>query len=293
MSDLFRRTLGESIAVETDLHDGLWNAWADPNQLESALLNLVINARDAMPEGGQLTIRTANRILRHIDTAGNDEIQPGEHVLVSVSDTGVGMTPEVLERVFEPFFTTKDIGQGTGLGLSMIYGFTKQSGGHVTIQSEPGRGTAVEIYLPRTLESAAAEPPAPQEAPRAQRAELILVVEDDPHVRAYSCETLASLGYRVLEAQDAPAALALLGRNPDIQLLFTDVGLPGMNGRELADEARRMRPGLPVLLTSGYTGDAVPSGARDHRFALLNKPFTVEQLATRIRRVMETSRVPA
>jgi signal transduction histidine kinase len=290
MSDLFKRTLGESIRVETILAEDLWNTRADPNQLESALLNLVINARDAMPAGGRLTIRTANRTLDEDYAAAHAEVVPGDYVLVSVSDTGTGMPSEVLERAFEPFFTTKDIGQGTGLGLSMIYGFVRQSGGHVKIESEPGRGTEVKIYLARTLARAVPQAPNGQPAPRATSGETILVVEDDANVRAYSTESLRSLGYRVVEAQDAPTALKQLDAHPDIRLLFTDVGLPGLNGRELADEARLRRPGLPVLFTSGYTHDAViMSGAQGEGVQLLTKPFTVEQLASRIRQAIECS----
>ena len=294
MSDLFRRTLGESIQVETVLAGGLWNTKADPNQLESALLNLVINARDAMPQGGRLTIETSNCFLDEAYAAANSEVDAGQYVLVAVSDTGTGMTPDVLERVFEPFFTTKDIGQGTGLGLSMIYGFVKQSGGHVKIYSEPGMGTTVKIYLARTWEHAVSDAPAPAQTPLAEEEEAILVVEDDPNVRAYSCETLASLGYKVLEAPDAPSALALIESHPEIRLLFTDVGLPGLNGRQLADEAHRRRPGLPVLFTSGYTRNAiVHNGTLDPGVHLLNKPFTVEQLAASVRRVLEGERLPA
>jgi signal transduction histidine kinase/NO-binding membrane sensor protein with MHYT domain len=290
MSDLFKRTLGESIQVETILAENLWNTRADPNQLESALLNLVINARDAMPEGGRLTIRTANSTLDENYAAAHAEVVPGDYVLVSVSDTGSGMAPGVLERAFEPFFTTKDIGQGTGLGLSMIYGFVRQSGGHVKIESAPGRGTDVKIYLARTLARAAPQATGAQPAPRATSGETVLVVEDDANVRAYSTESLRSLGYRVVEAQDAPTALKQLDAHPDIRLLFTDVGLPGLNGRELAEEARLRRPGLPVLFTSGYTHDAViMSGAQGEGLPLLTKPFTVEQLASRIRQAIECS----
>jgi NO-binding membrane sensor protein with MHYT domain/signal transduction histidine kinase/CheY-like chemotaxis protein len=287
MSDLFRRTLGESIRVETVLAGGLWNTWADPNQLESALLNLVINARDAMPHGGRLTIETANCLLDDAYASAHAEVEPGQYVMVAVTDTGTGMTQGVLERVFEPFFTTKDVGQGTGLGLSMIYGFVKQTGGHVKIYSEPGQGTTVKIYLARTYE-VAADAPARAQAPGAQSGEVVLVVEDDPNVRTYTVESLTNLGYRVLEAQDASSALAVLDSHPEVRLLFTDVGLPGPNGRQLAEEAQQRRPGLRVLYMSGYTRNAiVHNGVLDPGVNLLNKPFTTDQLAAKVRQVLE------
>ncbi|HEY8382462.1 MAG TPA: MHYT domain-containing protein [Microvirga sp.] len=289
MSDLFRRTLGESIQVETVLAGGLWMTSADPNQLESALLNLVINARDAMPEGGRLTIETANCHLDDAYAAQNAEVDPGQYVLVAVTDTGTGMPPEVAAHVFEPFFTTKEIGQGTGLGLSMIYGFVKQSGGHVKIYSEPGQGTSVKLYMPRTLAAEEApRVPVPDSALRSRAQETILVVEDDADVRAYSIETLTSLGYRVIEARDADTALAALEGHPKVDLLFTDVGLPGRNGRQLADEIRRRLPHLPILFTTGYARNAIiHNGVLDSGLHLLPKPFTVEQLAAKVRGVLE------
>jgi signal transduction histidine kinase/ActR/RegA family two-component response regulator len=287
MSDLFRRTLGETIQVEAVLAGGLWSTFADPNQLESALLNLVINARDAMPTGGKLTIETANCHLDDAYAAAHPDVKAGQYVMVAVTDTGTGMTPDVMARVFEPFFTTKDIGQGTGLGLSMIYGFVKQSGGHVKLYSEPGQGTIVKIYLSRTTqERAADEPRAAAEVPTHSH-ETVLVVEDDAAVRAYSVETLTGLGYRVLEAPDGESALRILEAHGDIDLLFTDVGLPGMNGRQLADEARRRRERLPILFTSGYTRNAiVHNGMLDTGVQLLNKPFTTQQLAEKVRAVL-------
>jgi two-component system NtrC family sensor kinase len=287
MSDLFRRTLGEQITVETVLAGGLWLTNADPNQLESALLNLVINARDAMPSGGKLTIETANCHLDEAYARANGEVQAGQYVQVAVTDTGTGMPREALEKVFEPFFTTKGVGQGTGLGLSMVYGFVKQSGGHVKIYSEPRQGTTVKIYLPRLIGEEAADERETRDLPRAEARETVLVVEDDNDVRAYSVESLTSLGYKVLEARDANSALATLQSHGSITLLFTDVGLPGLDGRKLADEVRRLRPDLPVLFTTGYARNAiVHNNVLDPSVQLLTKPFTTEQLATKVRAVI-------
>jgi signal transduction histidine kinase len=293
MSNLFRRSLGQSIRVETVLASDLWNTLADPNQLESALLNLVINARDAMPAGGRLTLTTANCAVGAGRGAAGEGIEPGAYVTISVEDTGTGMTEDVMERAFEPFFTTKDVGQGTGLGLSMIYGFVKQSGGHVQIHSTPGVGTKVTIILPRTLQAAAAGDAPARPIAKARRRETILAVEDDPQVRAYAVETLRSLGYRVLEADDAASALSLIQARPDIDVLFTDVGLPGLNGRQLADEVWRRRPDLPVLFTTGHAAEAIgEDGTVDPELHLLNKPFTVEQLAEKVRQVLDGSHRP-
>jgi NO-binding membrane sensor protein with MHYT domain/signal transduction histidine kinase/CheY-like chemotaxis protein len=293
MSDLFRRTLGESIRVETVLAGHVWSVFADPNQLESALLNLAINARDAMPNGGRVTIETANCHLDEAYAAASGDVTPGQYVLIAVSDTGTGMTSEVMQHVFEPFFTTKEIGQGTGLGLSMIYGFVKQSGGHIRIQSQPDKGTTVKIYLPRTSRSETGQSATRAHPPRAQSGETILVVEDDREVRAYSVESLKSLGYQVLEAKDAASALSLVATGTKIDLLFTDVGLPGRNGRQLADELARIRPHIPVLFVSGYTRDAiVQNGMLEPGVHLLNKPFTVDELAGKVREVIESMRAP-
>ena len=239
MSDLLRRTLGEQIAVETVLAGGLWRAHADPNQLEVAIVNLAVNARDAMPNGGKLTIETANVHLDERYAAAQVEVLPGQYVMLAVTDNGVGMTPEVKAKAFDPFFTTKDIGQGTGLGLSQVYGFVKQSRGHVKIYSEVGEGTTVKIYLPRyhAAPQESDEEKVPHVA-RGGRNETVLVVEDDDDVRTYSTESLRELGYTVLEAVHAAAALQLLDHHPEVAVLFTDIGLPGgMNGRQLADEA--------------------------------------------------------
>jgi signal transduction histidine kinase/DNA-binding response OmpR family regulator len=291
MSDLLHRTLGESIVIETVLAAGLWRTLIDANQLESALLNLAVNSRDAMPGGGKLTIETANAWIDQGYANIHLEVAPGQYVLVAVSDTGSGMSREVLGRAFEPFFTTKGIGQGTGLGLSQVYGFVKQSGGHVKLYSEPGHGTTVKLYLPRLDGEAAAEPPVadPEPVAAGSRSELILLVEDDPDVRAHSLDMLRELGYRVLVAGDGASALAQLAAAGAVDLLFTDVGLPGgMNGKQLADEARRLRPGLRVLFTTGYARNAiVHHGRLDPGVELLAKPFTFAALADKLRQVLE------
>jgi CheY-like chemotaxis protein len=291
MSDMLRRTLGETIAMETVLAGGLWPTFADPNQVESAVLNLAVNARDAMPEGGRLTIETANAHLDEAYAAAHQEVLPGQYVLIAVSDTGSGMSKEAIAKAFEPFFTTKEPGQGTGLGLSQVYGFVKQSGGHVKIYSEPGAGTTVKIYLPRYFgaEAPAEIEPSRVSIPAAVHAETVLVVEDDEDVRASGAESLRELGYRVLEAPDGPAALQLLETDPSIRLLFTDVGLPGgQDGRQLADAARRRWPGLKVLFTTGYARNAiVHQGRLDPGVALIVKPYTHATLAAKIRAVLD------
>jgi signal transduction histidine kinase/DNA-binding response OmpR family regulator len=291
MSDLLRRTLGESITTETVLAGGLWRISADANQLESALLNLAVNARDAMSGGGKLTIETANAHLDEAYAAGHDEVKPGQYVMVAVTDTGSGMTKDVVAKAFDPFFTTKDVGQGTGLGLSQVYGFVKQSGGHVKIYSEPGEGTTVRLYLPRLPGSGdeAVETAPPQQIPVGRKSEVVLVVEDDEDVRAGTVEMLRELGYGVLEAADGRAALRLLESNAGIHLLFTDVGLPGgLNGRQLADEALRRHPKLKLLFTTGYARNAiVHHGRLDPGLELIVKPFTFAGLAAKIRLVLE------
>jgi PAS domain S-box-containing protein len=294
-SELLRRTLGESIAVQTMLADELWTTHIDRNQLENALLNLAVNARDAMPEGGRLTIETANLDL-DAASAGtmNGDIGPGQYVTIAVSDTGTGMTEDVLSRAFEPFFTTKADGRGTGLGLSQVFGFIKQSGGHVTLATEPGHGTVVTFYLPRHLaepsrrDTAVAQPDQPHEP--IGHGETVLLVEDDEQVRGTTTEAVAELGFRVLVASDAEAALRILDDRPEIALLFTDIGLPGRDGRQLAEEAVRRRPGLRVVLATGYTNNvALGAGQREHRFHLLAKPFAFDVLAAKLREVMRRS----
>jgi PAS domain S-box-containing protein len=290
MSDLLRRTIGEAILVETVLAGGLWPTLADSNQLENALINLAVNARDAMPDGGKLTIETANTHLDEAYARMHDEVQPGQYVGVFVTDTGVGMSAEIVAQAFEPFFTTKDIGQGTGLGLSQVYGFIKQSGGHVKIYSEVGQGTTIKLYLPRyrgpdTLHD---EDEKTQELPRG-RAETVLVVEDDPDVRDYSIEMITDLGYTVLSAGDGASALRLLDSHREVSLLFTDVGLPGgMNGRQLADQALRRLPRLKFLYTTGYARNAiVHQGRLDPGVEVVFKPFTYSDLAAKIRQVLD------
>jgi len=287
MSELLRRTLGESISIETVLAGGLWRTLADSNELENALLNLAVNARDAMPDGGRLTIETANAYIDDAYAEANQEVVPGQYVMIAVSDTGVGMTREVVARAFEPFFTTKEIGQGTGLGLSQVYGLVKQSGGHVKIYSEVGEGTTVKIYMSRLMDTASeAVPEQPRSLAQPQgEGEIILLVEDDEDVRANTGMMLRELGYRVVEAVHGSSALMLLESRPDIDLLFTDVGLPGgMNGRQLADQALSLRPGLRVLFTSGYARNAiVHQGRLDPGVELISKPFTLPQLAAKMR----------
>jgi len=289
MSEMLRRTLGESIVIETVLAGGLWATFVDANQLESALLNLAVNARDAMPDGGKLTIEAAN-VYFDEEYAAKAEVLPGQYVGIFVSDSGIGMTADVASKAFEPFFTTKEIGQGTGLGLSQVYGFMKQSGGHAKIYSEIGAGTTVKLYLPRHYASdgAAEAPSAAVAIPRAN-GETVLVVEDDSDVRSFTSEVLRELGYRVIDASDGAAGLRLLDADREIKLLFTDVGLPGsMNGRQLADEARRRRAGLKVLFTSGYARNAiVHHGRLDPGVELIVKPFTYAALAARIRRALD------
>jgi PAS domain S-box-containing protein len=286
--ELLRRTLGEAVALETVLAGGLWHTFADSNQLENAVLNLALNARDAMPNGGKLTIETANCYL---DEAYVGEItEPvirGQYVMVAVTDTGSGMDKATLEKAFEPFFTTKEVGKGTGLGLSQVYGFVRQSEGHVKIYSELGEGTTVKIYLPRhrgETDSVKTEDRPPDVA-RAIGKEAILVVEDDDALRAYTTESLRELGYRVLEAASGTAALEILSNDKDVDLLFTDVVMPGgINGRQLVNEATRRGVKLKVLFTTGYTRNAiVHHGRLDPGIHLISKPFSFQELASRIR----------
>jgi PAS domain S-box-containing protein len=289
MEDLLRRTLGENIAISTALEPVLWPAFSDANQLESALLNLVINSRDAMPEGGKLTISTRNAELIGSGTSDDEGFSPGDYVEISIADTGTGMAPEVLEKVFDPFFTTKPIGQGTGLGLSMIYGFVRQSNGHISVDSTVGQGTMITLYLPRHYEaedevSASA---APSEAPRAQTGETVLVIEDEDAVRMLVIEVLEELGYTVMEAIDSKTALPIFESDQRIDLLVTDVGLPGLNGRQLAEIARQQRPGLRVLFMTGYTqAAAMRGGFLETGMEMITKPFTVDALATRVREML-------
>jgi PAS domain S-box-containing protein len=286
MEELLRRTIGEQISLEIVAAGGLWATFCDPHQLESALLNLAINARDAMPEGGRLTIETANAHLDARYTAGVRDVTPGQYVALAVSDTGVGMPAAVRERAFDPFFTTKPIGQGTGLGLSMVYGFARQSEGHARIYSEPGQGTTVKLYLPRYGGAAAetVDAPAAETAQGARSGETVLVVEDETSVRELVVDVLNDLGYRALEAVDGPSSLQILRSSARIDLLVTDVGLPGMNGRQVADIAREHRPDLKVLFITGYAENAaMANGFLAPGMEMVTKPFAVEALASRIR----------
>ncbi len=275
--ELLRPTIGDHVDIEFRPVPDLPRALVDANQLVTAIINLALNARDAMPKGGVITIETRNRVA-------GDDVDAGDRVMIAVSDTGTGMPPEVIERAFEPFFTTKDIGKGSGLGLSMVYGFVQQSGGQVTIDSEDGEGTTVRLYLPRADETEAPEPAAAGRSQHRGRGQTILVVEDDANVRALAARVIEGLGYRVREAAYASAALEILAKRPEIELLFTDVVLPGgMSGADLAREARRMRPELHVLYASGYTKDAiVRHGRLDDGVELIEKPYRKETLAGRL-----------
>jgi PAS domain S-box-containing protein len=284
LEDLLRRTIGETIDLGIVAADDLWPTLCDPNQLESALLNLAINARDAMPDGGRLSIATSSVRLDSV-TADTPALSPGDYVCIAVTDTGVGMSAEVAARAFDPFFTTKPIGQGTGLGLSMIYGFARQSNGHATIDSRPGQGTTVRLYLPRHRgDSAAPHASAIRAAEPAATGETVLVVEDEPVVRGVILEILAEQGYRTLEAVDGPSGLKILRGDERIDLMVTDVGLPGMNGRQLADQARETRPGLKVLFITGYAESVVISeGFLQPGMEMITKPFDLDHFAQRIR----------
>jgi len=291
IEELVRGAVGLGIRVELDMSDGVWPVLCDPSQLENALLNVAINARDAMPNGGRLTISARRMSLRAPDVAGQDvagqdETKPGDYVEIAVADTGTGMDEATRARVFEPFFTTKPIGQGTGLGLSQCYGFVRQSGGFVRLDSTPGQGTTVRLYLPRhgtasaeTAQQAERVKPEPKLAPIRR---TVLLVEDEEDVRALAAEWLRELGYKVLEAEDGSAALGLLARTSHVDLLVTDVGLPnGLNGRQVADAARERRPGLPVLFVTGYAGSALEAQLAPG-MQVIGKPFTLDMLAARI-----------
>ena len=287
MSDLLQRTLGDGIKVETVLAGGLWRTFVDPSELESAILNLAINGRDAMADGGKLTIETANASLDDSYCEQNVGVAPGQYVLVTVTDTGAGMTPDVVAKVFDPFFTTKGVGKGTGLGLSQVFGFVKQSGGHVKIYSELGQGTSVKIYLPHFFgddaEPAQARMPTAEPVPMGSPDILVLIVEDEDRMLRLASEAFRDLGYSVLQADGPSAALRIIAERSDIDLLFTDVVMPGMSGRALAEEALRRRPGLKVIFTTGFSRNAViHNGVLDSGVNFLAKPFTLEQLARKV-----------
>ncbi|WP_372241467.1 ATP-binding protein [Pseudomonas sp. RGB] len=289
MGELLQRSINESIALDMRLDAQLWTAEADPNQLESALLNLVINARDAMPGGGKLVVETSNRHLDNVFTAAYGTLKPGDYVELSVSDTGCGIPEHLMGRVFDPFFTTKPIGQGTGLGLSMIYGFARQSHGHVTIHSEVGKGTTVSLFLPRFVgEMQAPEYLNPALTPYANAGETVLIVEDDPAVRVLVSAVLKELGYAFVEAGDADTALPIIESDQRIDLLISDVGLPGMNGRQMAEIGRQIRPQLKVLFITGYAEHAaVRGGFLDPGMQLITKPFTFDLLTAKVREMIQ------
>ncbi len=289
MSGLLERTLGETVAVETVRSAGLWQTEADASQLEAAILNLAINARDAMADGGKVTIETGNAFLDEVYCQSVEDVKPGQYVMISVSDNGTGMPPDVIAKAFDPFFTTKAAGAGTGLGLSQVYGFIKQSGGHVRIYSELGEGTTVKLYLPRSFARNKPQQTgkAVEDSPSGKH-EAVLVVEDDPGVRAYVVETLSTLNYEVREAANAEAALGILDEPASVDLLLTDVVMPGMNGRNLAEAAQQRRPGLKVLYMTGYSRNAiVHQGRLDPGVSLLQKPFSQTMLAMRVRTTLE------
>ncbi|MFS2021293.1 ATP-binding protein, partial [Massilia sp. CT11-108] len=287
MEDLVRRAVGEHVEVETVVSASLWNTTLDPHQLENVVLNLAINARDAMPGGGKLTVELSNTMLDDTYVSAAHEVPPGQYVLLAISDTGTGMTPEVLERAIEPFFTTKGEGQGTGLGLSMAFGFVKQSGGHFRIYSEVGHGTTIKAYFPRVLE---AEQTLPEPVANEVRGgtETILVVEDDPNVQATVVGMLSELGYQVLRADNAESALAVMKAGVRCDLLFTDVVMPGkLKTTDMVRQARALLPDMKVLYTSGYTQNAIIHGGRlDPGVELLSKPYRREKLASKVRQLL-------
>jgi CheY-like chemotaxis protein/two-component sensor histidine kinase len=285
LEDLVRRTLGEHIEIITQLHPNLWHALSDTNQLENALLNLVINARDAMPEGGTLVLKTGHFFNEAAHPLG--DLNPGHYVTLTVRDSGTGMSPEVVAKAFDPFFTTKPIGQGTGLGLSMIYGFVKQSGGHVTLQSEVGQGTTITLYFPRALQADVIDEGEIESVVIPGNGESILVVGDDSAVRLLVVEVLDELGYSAQDTHHAHEALAILESNTPVDLLITDVGLPGMSGTQLAERARASRPTLKILFMTGYAGETVqPKGNLAEGTAIIGKPFLIDELANRVRHIL-------
>ena len=288
MSEILASTLGEVIQKETVLAAGLWRTKADANQLENAVLNLAVNARDAMPDGGKLTIETANS---HVDDAyaTAHDIAPGQYVMIAVTDTGIGMPPEIIAKAIDPFFTTKPVGKGTGLGLSQVFGFARQSGGHMKIYSEVGVGTTMKIYLPRDYGSNdTAELKKDTAVPRGSASEIILLVEDDASVREVHTRMLEELGYKVIAVDGPVAALAILDERSDIGLLFTDIVMAPMNGRKLADQARGKRPQLPVVFTTGYSRNAVVhNGVLDPGVIFLQKPATLGDLARKVRAALD------
>jgi PAS domain S-box-containing protein len=293
MEDLLRRTLGEQVRLETVVAKDVWTAVADDNQLESAILNLAINARDAMPRGGRLTIAARNVALSAERLAKSDRAEPGDYVELSVSDTGLGMSPDVLDKVFDPFFTTKPLGQGTGLGLSMIYGFVQQSRGHIEIESQEGAGTTIRLYLPRHHGDIAEVEADHEDAAHVGAGETVLVVEDDPSVRMLVIQVLEELGYRAIETEGGRDATPILQSRRPIDLMISDVGLPGMNGRQLAEIARESRPNLPILFMTGYAEQAADQAAfLAEGMEIITKPFAIDHLARRIGAILERAENP-
>ena len=289
LSEILRRTLGEHVPVETVQAGGLWLVRTDQSELENVILNLAVNARDAMPDGGRITIETANAHLDDLYAQQHAEVTPGQYVMIAVSDTGTGMPPEVVARAFEPFFTTKEVGKGTGLGLSQVFGYAKQSRGHVKIYSEPGEGTSVKVYLPRHYGDAETRlTETVVAAPSLPHGHHIVLVEDEERVRAIAAASLRELGYRVTEFASPAAALEFLRASNDVKLLFTDIVMPGINGRLLAGEVLKIHPQLKILYTTGFTRNAVVhNGVLDPDVQFLSKPYTLDQLAQKLREVLD------
>jgi CheY-like chemotaxis protein len=289
VTDMLRRTLGEHITLSTSLAPEVWATRADPGQFQSAIVNMAVNARDAMAQGGKLVVETRNMVFNEQHADFHSELPPGEYVQLSISDSGTGMPPDVRDRVFEPFFTTKEKGRGTGLGLAMVYGFVKQSGGHVTIYSEVGHGTTINLYLPRADGASVEDAAGAKKADTDTRArETILVVEDDERVRQLTIKRLKLIGYQVLEAHDGPSALEMLRRGDEVDLVFTDLIMPGgLSGREVAIRAREMKPGIKVLLTSGYAEELVHGDElQRERLKVLRKPYQQADLVAALRDVL-------
>ncbi len=294
MEDLFRRTLGERIDIEFVLAGGLWRTKIDPGELESAILNLAVNARDAMPDGGRLTIETMNARLDEAYAASNAEVSEGQYIVVAVTDSGTGMPDDVVNRAFDPFFTTKDVGAGTGLGLSQVHGFVKQSGGHIKIYTELGQGTTIKIYLRREFDALTEQSDNAEKLdtrlPLGSSAEIILVVEDDAAVRQTAVNALRELGYTVNEVASGAEAIQFLEKQPNIALIFTDVVMPGLSGRQLAEVVKVRWGTIPILYTTGYTSNSiVHNGMLDAGVQLLEKPFSLDQLARKVRNVLDKS----
>ena len=292
MSDLIERAVDERVGLKFDLTSGLPSAVVDPHQLENAILNLALNARDAMPEGGTLTIETTVMDLDETYSKAKSGIDPGRYIVVAVSDTGVGMEPDLVAKVFDPFFTTKPLGQGTGLGLSMVYGFAQQSGGQVRIHSQVGIGTSVKLFLP-TTQAAPAASEVHGKAPQVGRGQRVVVIEDDPAVRMLVLEVLEELRYQAVEFADPLAAVPFFASNEPIDLMISDVGLPGMNGRELAENVRSTRPDLPILFITGYAENAaIRADFLGANMQMITKPFSLDVLASKVSEMLSAKGRP-